>query len=281
MQDAPEVDAAGPVVTSQPDEIAVQPKDPAESAPAQPDAKAEDPEGEKQHSKVQERINKLVGQRLERDRQIAELRRQLEAVQRPQQPQQPAAAPQGNDDKGPQESDFTDYGQFLEARAEWKAQRAAERRFQELQESQTRSQREAQAHEELHTAQRQFVAQAEALASEVPDFAQVAGHLDMSGVLGQALLQSEKGAAVAYFLGLNPSELDRLEGIRNPVKAALEVARLETKAEAALQTRTRSKAPRQGAPLAAAGGVRDDAPESATSMEEYARRYYAKRKRGA
>lgn len=279
MQDASQVDAAGPVVTSQPDEIADQPKDPAESAPAQPDAKAEDQEAEKP-SKVQERINKLVGQRLERDRRIAELERRLASIPQQPQPQQPAASPQADPDKGPQESDFTDYGQFLEARAEWKAQRAAEKRFQELQESQTRAQREAQANEELHTAQSRFVAQAERVAAEIPDFAQVAGDLDMSGVLGQALMQSDKGAELAYYLGLNRSELERIEAIRNPVKAAFEIARLESKAEATLQTRMRSKAPRQGAPLAAAGGVRDDAPESATSMDEYARRYYAMRKRG-
>ena len=59
----------------------------------------------------------------------------------------------------------------------------------------------------------------------------------------------------------------------------MEIARLESKAEATLQTRTRSKASRQAAPLGSGGGgVRDDAPSAKDSMEEYARKYYARKR---
>ncbi|MBX3703991.1 MAG: hypothetical protein KF822_09475 [Steroidobacteraceae bacterium] len=276
MEDAATVDAAGPEVTS--GEVADQPDTPAESAPAQPDATAEDPEGRKQPSEVEKRINRLVGQRLERDRRIADLERQLAAATAAK--QQPAPAQAAVDDKGPQESDFGDYGQYLEARASWKAEKAAEKRWQELQESQTRSQREAQVHEQASRRQQAFAVAVEQLTETVPDYQQVANTAVISQEIGQALLASDKGAAVLYHLALHPEDAERVvQASRgDPVRAAIEVARLEAKAEATIQARTRSKAPRQGAPLSAAGGVRDDAPDGAISMEEYARRFYARKR---
>lgn len=276
MENAATVDAAGPVVTSNeaPGEIAEQPQ-PEGSAPSQ----GESPDERAEKSAVQKRFDKLVGQRLERDRRIADLERQLASREPAPQATQQQPKPAGDD--APKESDFTDYLEYVDARAEWKAKKAAAALIDERQAAQTRTQREAAANEELHTARTRFIAQAETIAADIPDFSDVAGPIDMSGVLGQALLQSDKGAAVAYFLGLNPSELERIEGIRNPVKAAMEIARLESKAEATLQTRTRSKASRQAAPLGSGGGgVRDDAITGKESMAEYARKYWERRRKG-
>ena len=122
----------------------------------------------------------------------------------------------------------------------------------------------------------------ERVSADVPDYQQVANLIDISPEVGQALLESDKGAAVLYHLGLNPEEADRVMQVSkgNPVRAAIEIARLESKAEATLQTRTRSKATRQAAPLSPGGGVRDNAPSANDSMEEYARKHYAQKRKG-
>jgi hypothetical protein len=276
-ENAAAVDAAGQGEQQQPGEIADQAQTPGDSPSPRPDAKAEDTDA-KQRSEVQKRIDKLVGQRLEREREIAQLRRENESLKAGKSAQATPVA----DETGPKESDYSDYSKFVEDRAAWRAEKAAEAKFQKLQESQLTSQREARASEELQSQQRSFLTQVENLAAEVPDFQSsvqsLAGQIQTGGPLAQALLQSDKGAALAYYLAAHPAEMARIDAMSSPVRAAIEIARLESRADAHIQSRTRSKASRQASPLDAGGAPKDGAPESAASMEEYARRYYAQRK---
>lgn len=275
MESTDTVDAAG---AEQQHEVA----DPAQQADASPASQSEATAGSgDDKSQIQKRFDKLVGQRLAAQREAADLRERLAAFEAGRQSVEPGSKPP---DDAPKEGDFNDYGEYLEARAVWRAEKAAEARFQKLQESNAAKARESQAHEQQQSLHRQFQVQVETHAAEVPDFVQSLqaslGSIEMNGPLGQALLHSDKGAALAYYLASNPGELSRLEAITSPIGAATAIARLESRAEAHLQQRTRSRAARQVSPLGGAGGsAGNDRITGKESMEEFVRKRRAQLKR--
>lgn len=246
-----------------------------ESAPqeSQPDAAEAEVKSEKSKGGFQSRIDKLTRDRWDahQARQAAE-QRASELEQRLQQLSQPGQKP--NDD-GPKESDYTDWMQYQHALVEHASARQVEKALT--------AQRQADAHrsqrEQQQSHVREFIVRAENLAAELPDFNQAAGGINLDGPVGAALLQSEQGAAVAYYLGSNPADLMRIESIRDPVRAAIEIGRLESKATQFAQSRSRSKAPAQGAPLATGSGAGDSGPSERDSVAEYIRKRSEKRHR--
>lgn len=254
-----ELDAAttAEAVTPEP----VDTPNPAESAPAQPDPADE---GQKSKGGFQNRIDKLtrekyqLAEELERERQArAEYERRL------QQPPQP---------QGQQE--YASYEEYVAAEAR-KAALDAVRQQTEQQQREQAERKQQESHRQLVT---DFMSKANQLAAEINDFEDVAGSVQIGNTaVGQALLMSDRGADLAYFLGANPQELMRIEQASqgNPVVAARELTRLEAKAESLIKSRSRSSASPQGKPLGVAPAVNTAEPTPGDSVDDWMRKRWA------
>lgn len=271
------VDATGPATG----ESAAQPGNDG-SAPSRQDAAAT-PDGQKPSSGVSERINKLVSQRVAAERKAAELQRELDTMRASSQSHQTGSGAAASADTGPKEADFTDYTEYLEARATWKAEKAFEARHQKLREADAAAARETAQQRSQQELVQGYLTQVETISESVPDFQQAVREV-MSTVpvhtpLAQALLSSDKGAALTYYLAGNPLEMSRVESIGDPIRTAIAIARLEPKADAYIQSRTRSQAPKQIGSLTGGGSGRNEAITGTESMEDFVRKRRAQLKR--
>src|SRR5690606_15730065 len=229
--------------TEQPAPEEVEQPNTAESAPAEQPDPAE--EAKKSRGGFQNRIDRLTREKYQlaqglegKQRRLAEYqaRRQQQQAQQPAQPQE-----------------YSTYEEYVAAKAREEAI-AAVRQLTEQERQQAEQARQREQHTKLVT---DFLSTANLLAAELPDYEDVAGSVQMGGAIVQALLRNDQGAAIAYYLGQNPQEQLRIEQLagRDPVVAARELARLESKAVALIQSRSRSSASPQGKPLGVAPAV--------------------------
>ncbi len=271
MDNAATVDAAGSETPQ--DEIADQPANPAESAPAQPDSADETAQEPKKFGGgFQKRIDTLTRRTHTLTQELEAERREKEELKRQLQGNPQPSAPKG--DEPPKESDFTDYGEYLRAVTRHEAREAAKAVAKAEREAAEQARVQATAQEQASRRQQNFAVAVEQLSATVPDYQQVANTAAISPEVGQALLASDKGAAVLYHLALHPEDAERVvQASRgDPVRAAIEIARLEAKADATIQQRTRSAAPRQSAPLTPAGRLSSDGPSDKDDMDTWVKK---------
>lgn len=210
------------VITPAPDAVEGQePEIQAESSPAEP--VAEKPK-EKSDDGFQRRIDELTYLRREAERRDAAKDRQIEALLKQMEAQSQLAKqpppPQ-------QQRKLADFGynedKFYEAsRAD--VQRAAEeqaRVFAAKLLAETKAQEEAAAKQASHEKRvAKFV-------KENPDFDDVVSErLPISKNMAEAIMESDEGPAVAYYLGKNPDIARALYDL-GPVQAGREIAKLE------------------------------------------------------
>ena len=169
------------------------------------------PESEPQHeSRSQQRIAELVAQREEARRRAAELEQRL--------------AGQAYQD-APDEDSFDSYEEYQRAAIRYEAKQALK--------AERQSDIEAQHQADSDLALQQFQVRAEAARQKHPDFDAVVGNqnLAISQDMLQIMAESEVGADVAYHLGKNPAEAQRLSMLP-PALMGREMARLEVKMSA-------------------------------------------------
>ena len=239
----------------------------AAAAPEQPN-----PAEEQQRSRggFQNRIDRLTREKYQLAQELEDKQRRLaeyEARMQQQQAQQPA-----------QPQEYSTYEEYVAAKAREEAI-AAVRQLTEQERQQAEQARQREQHTKLVT---DFLSSAHQLAAELPDYETVAGAVQMGGALGQALLRNDQGAHLAYYLGQNPQEQVRIEQLagQDSVVAARELARLEAKAVALIQSRSRSSASPQGKPLSSAPAVNSRDPSTADSTEEWMRKRREQLRRG-
>lgn len=186
-----------------------------EDAPAQ----AEETPEKKVTGGFQKRIEKLVAQRHELEQRLSERERQL-AMVAAQQQQQPTAAE-------PKPEQFEDYASFVSARAEWAAQQAVARTIaaQAAQARQYAAQQEQQRRVMEH-AQRVEVAR-----TKYADFDEVLEAAPASPVMLEYLSAIPEGPDIAYYLGRNPQEAQRIASLPERSQA-IELGRVAAKVEA-------------------------------------------------
>lgn len=195
----------------------------------------------KRKSRAQDRINELTREKYERDRQIAEMQRQLQEAQQrqSQEPQQPV-------DDMPRLADFGyDEDQYRQAVHQWNQQK--------IQAYQDQQQQTAQQQRQMAEQQRQQQLLQEKIhrASEkYPDFIQKVNDpslpplQEVSPTAFQAILESDAGADVAYYLANNPQEIYRLASL-SPLQTVREITLLEGRLQTTppKQVRTPPKPP--------------------------------------
>ena len=263
MADSPDstVEAAAPEASA---EVAEQPVAD-DSASSQPDQAEGTPEKKPSGGGFQKRIESLTRQKYELAQRVQELESRASAAP-------PASQPAAAEEKPQAEGDFTDYYEYTQAVARFEARQEAKAIARAERESDQRQRSESTAREQLQRLQQDFAVQVETLSADIPDLVQSIGHVNLNGSTRAALLQSDKGAAVLSYLGAHPAGLARIEAIGNPVKAAIEIARLESKADAMIQQRTRSNAPKASAPLGQGGRAPVRGPGDGDSMEDWVKK---------
>lgn len=172
----------------------------------------------------------------------------------------PAAAPK------PAEADFENYGDYVEALTDWKAdQRDASRA----------SDAATRAHGDAAEA-RSAIWQAKIAntAAALPDYSEVVdkSEIPIANHVAAAIMDAEQGPELAYFLAKNPDVADKLNEM-SPMRAAVELGKIEaTLAKPAeppkLRETRQTQAPAPINPVQA-GSTTSKNP-SDMSMEEYA-----------
>ena len=231
LAETPPRDDAGRFTAPEPTE----PPEAAEEPPAE-EAGDSDDEGDLHDAKprgknAQARFNELTRLRREAERE-RDFYKGLATQQAPHSPQDGATVE-------PDIDDFESYGDYVKALAK----------------HEVRQQQEATATQRTQIIREaSWESKVEAARSTIPDYAQVVGSSDIDvSNIADALMESDRGPELAYYLATRPELAERLNRM-SPVKAALELGRLETSL-AAPAVKVASKAPAPATPLRSSGSV--------------------------
>lgn len=194
----------------------------------------------------QKRIDKLT-------KTVYELSAQLEAAKAP------ARAAQV-DEKEPSREEFDDLESFQRALATHTARRV----IREDRQNEEFSRRQAEAAKEQVSRRAAWESHTEKASEKYDDGEDVLGHfmqeVEMHPYALQAIIESEMGADLAYYLGKNDQEAERISKL-TPARQAIEIGKLEVKLTAN-PIKKASSAPAPINPVSGkagdAGGLRDD-----------------------
>ena len=258
--------------------------------------KPDDPKG------VKKRIGEIVKEQRQTERERDRLLEQtskmeeriaaLEAGKKPdEKPDEKPAVAQKPEDERPKEPDedddaFEDYGQYkkayseyLEKLTDWKAERAVEKALQKDRDAREQAEQEKREKEEDERYE-QNVAEGK---KKYEDFEEVAidNGLTYTDAMTQAIVGSEIFVELAYHLGGNPDEVERIAAL-TPVSQIREIGRIEERLQAKPPEKDKDKSPSDDKsgkkrtttatepikPVSGAGGGASYDPNTA-SLEEY------------
>lgn len=209
---------------------------PAEGSENLEASKAE--EAKRPPTKLQKRIDQLTQQRYEeqRAREAAEMR--LAQYERQQQLTQQFAK---HESEFPDINRFNDLPSYNRAVAEWASTMAEtranakwEERLQRMaQENAVQTAHLAEQHRHVMQENHALTEKMGSAVRKYADFHQVVGNPELPSIRGTpayyAILQADNFADISYALAKNPAELERIASIADPVRAGIEVARLDAK----------------------------------------------------
>jgi len=249
---------------------------PAPGAVTQPpaaDAPVEQkPERQFTQAELDEIIKKKDAKRLrERDelRRENEVLRKLalerqEARERAEREEKPA--PKAQAEGEPTRDQFASYEEFIEARAEWRADQKVEKKFQER----DAKDRERSAQSEQDKQREAFRKAMKESAVGIEDFDEVMGEIKATDPVGKvsatAIEAADAPGKVLYHLAKNPDEAERIASL-SPGKQAREIVRLEEKL--AKPPVKPSKAPEPITPVGGKAAVGDEMPDPAKYPEKW------------
>jgi hypothetical protein len=209
---------------------------------------------------TEQEVNEKVQRRIARESrkfqaEAAALRQENEALKAPK----PAET---KPESAPKREDFNSYEDYVDARADWRADQKVAARMEEF-EGKTKKQNDDAARAR---AGREFEARVDGVIDtgrkNFADFDHVIneavedGHLPRRGPLYEAIVDSEVGDKLAYHLAKNPAEAERIQGLS--VYAQLrELGKLEDRLSAKKEPR-QTMEPIGGARTSNGNGLRDD-----------------------
>lgn len=214
-----EVELQQAAVETTPDQAVQQPETaPENQTDVDTTAQAKDDEEDHRVPKgVQKRIDRLTQEKYRLRAELDVLRNQQ------QQPQAQQAQQAAQPSEAPKLEQFQSIEEYLDALTDFKASQKIEKISSERQakENQTRQQQEAA---KLHEG---YVKQTEQARQAYDDFDDVVQDPDLpiSKAMAEAIMRSNNGADVAYYLGKNPAEAARLANL-DPFSAAVEIGRI-------------------------------------------------------
>ena len=195
----------------------------------------------------QAELNDIVEKRLAKERRRLQREASLEAENRALKAQvdgQQRPAQQAEDPDKPKPEQFKTYEEYLDKLSDWKL---------DQREKAAVAQREAEtAKSTQQTVQKRWTENSQKAREKHADFDHVIDQdLEISRPMLDAILDSEIGPEVAYFLGKNPAEAQRIAGL-SPTAAAREIGKIEAKLAPAAEPEKKpepSKAPAPATPV--------------------------------
>lgn len=240
-----------------------------QSTPAESSA-AETPEEPKKVNKVQERINQLTREKYEARQENAALAERIKALEADP---KPLKAPEVK--AAPNEDDFNTHDEFETAKTQHIAETASNAAYDRITaENQVTAQAASQATqlEDRKVRKDSFDKNVEAKRANFQDFEEVAyNHPFMDTDLADQIFEMDKGPEVAYHLGSNLEEAERIFAL-DPVRRARELTKLEFQVDA-LKPKVVSDAPDPITPLSGSESAGEKDPDSMTADEWSAWRY--------
>ena len=192
------------------DTAAPPPPEPPETPPAPP-AEPPIPKG------VQKRIDRAVRQKYEAEAEAKHLRERVAFFESQRAPEQKA-------DGEPTIEQFDNFDKFVAAKAGWIAKQQIESTLTE------REQRQAAARESTERTKtvEQWNKRVEEATAELPDFEEVVASSDvpMTPPMQQAIMESDVGPKLAYYLANNPDEARNIAAM-SPIGAIRSLGRIE------------------------------------------------------
>lgn len=221
MSEAPAV-LEVPAAPAAPAAPAVDPNAPAVSA--EPEAPAKQETEEQQRSRQWRRLDRW------RQRAIAaeaEARLLREQGRPPQAPAQPVAQPV---DDAPKREQYETYEQYIEARAEYRADKRAAETTRKAIEEARKSETEGRTREGQEKAVREWNRKLEAARDEIPDFDEVCAESEapVTEAMAAAIRESDRPGHLVHHLAKNPKEAERIAAL-SPARQAAEIVKLEDK----------------------------------------------------
>lgn len=173
------------------------------------------------------RFNEVIA---ERNRERAEKAALMQMLQQRQQQAEPQQPPQVNAPQPPKQEDFSNYEQYIEARAEFKAKQAAEQTWKAFQAQQQQQAQQQAEQARIQTAETNWAQKAYEASVKYSDFTEkVSNSMPLTNAYAAAVLKASPMAGdLAYHLASNPDLVARLNGM-HPIDAAAELGRVEGK----------------------------------------------------
>ena len=228
---------------AKPDPAAPKPEEAKPDDQQKPEEKKEDPIPKG----VQKRIDRAVREKYEAQAEAKMLKERLDRIEQNINQQQRVAKPIDNSE--PRIDNFDDFDAYVAAKAEWIASKKINETLQE------RERRIAE--ERVSTAHAKAVdswnKQLEKATAELPDFTEVIESSDvpMSDFMRDAIIDSDLGPKVAYWLANNPDEAKKIASM-SPLATVKAIGRIEERLES--QAKAPKKPTAAPAPLKSVGG---------------------------
>lgn len=243
-----------------------------EQKPASEVAQEEKAESEEKH-------RSRAYRRLDRWRQRAiEAEARLKVFQEVQgsSTQSKPAQEQASDE--PKRDQFGSYEEFIEARAAWRAEKTAEEKVRKALEENRRNSEQERTKGEQEKLTRAWNAQLDKARDEIEDFDEVCAESEaiVTPKMSEAILESDKGAMIAYYLAKNPGEAERISKLA-PSKQVAAIVALEDKV--GKPAKQPSKAPEPIKPVGQKAEVeKDPSKMSDAEFAEWRRKQIARRR---
>ena len=169
---------------------------------------------------VQKRIDRAVRQKYEAEARANALAEQLEELKRQPRPQQAQA--QG----APKLEDFDNFDDYITAKTEYLADRKIQATLSEREQRAAAAQAQAAQAKTAEGWQKRVAIASE----EIPDFYEVVANADvpMTPAMQQAIVESDVGPKLAYYLATHPDEAADLADL-SPVAVIRALTRIEDK----------------------------------------------------
>lgn len=242
--------------------------------PAQPQEPEQKP-AETPRNYSQAEVDEIVGKVKKNSRmKLAEARRDIDTFKRMaferQQQQYQQTQPQPQAQAEPKLEDFNnDWDSYQRAVARREAEKFANER------ESTRRQEEArnQAIRDFQQARTLYSEREVKAREKYEDYDEVAlGNTPISDAMAQAIIHSEIGPDIAYFLGQNRAEAQRIYGLR-PERAITEIGKIEAKLEAMAQSASQTPAKKPSnapAPIEPVAGKTANATDEPSERDDMA-----------
>lgn len=208
----------------------------AETATAKPET-----EEKPKPDPIQRRIDKLT-------REKYQLRGELEAMRRERESwnQQPTNQPLPTKAGMPKLEDFSNFDEYIAAKAEFIAESKLSKAFEEREQKQREREAQESHKKRLETWQERI----DAFRATASDFEEVleSAEVSLTESMANAIMESEMGPQLAYYLARNPEEAEKLTSL-SPSALNRAIGRIESKIENEQLAKKQSTAPKPVSPV--------------------------------